>query len=78
MPRLHPAGLFLSGFGQFVSVEDVSLLDHGARFLDPFKAAIKKGFSYGYIILAFILGLPANEIVIPIIVISYTASRSYD
>ncbi|MGI5851341.1 MAG: ferrous iron transport protein B [Caldicoprobacterales bacterium] len=65
-----PAGLFIWLMAN-LSVEDVSLLDHGARFLDPFGKLLGMD---GYIILAFILGLPANEIVIPIIIMSYMAS----
>jgi ferrous iron transport protein B len=65
-----PAGLFIWLMAN-LSVGDVSLLDHGARFLDPFGRLLGMD---GYIILAFILGLPANEIVIPIIIMSYMAS----
>ena len=39
-----------------------------ANFLDPFANLI--GLD-GYILMAFILGLPANEIVMPIIIMSY-------
>lgn len=48
-----------------------SLLTHCAQFLDPFAYLI--GLD-GYILLAFVLGFPANEIVIPIIIMSYLAS----
>lgn len=48
---------------------DVSLLQHTAAWLEPFARLI--GLD-GYILLAFILGFPANEIVIPIILMSYT------
>ncbi|HKM17058.1 MAG TPA: nucleoside recognition domain-containing protein, partial [Limnochordia bacterium] len=44
---------------------------HGAEFLDPFARLI--GLD-GYILMAFILGLPANETVIPILIMSYTAA----
>lgn len=54
-------------------IDNMSILDWGAKFLDPFGRLI--GLD-GYILLAFILGLPANEIVIPIIIMSYTASGS--
>lgn len=50
-------------------VGDVSLLQHLASWLQPFARLI--GLD-GYILLAFILALPANEIVIPIILMSYT------
>lgn len=48
-----------------------SLLQHIAAWLEPFAHLI--GLD-GYILLAFILGFPANEIVIPIILMSYTQS----
>lgn len=48
-----------------------SLLQLLASWLQPFAHLI--GLD-GYILLAFILGLPANEIVIPIILMSYTQS----
>ena len=53
------------------------------RRFKPFemKATILEPFGYllgmdGYIVLAFILGFPANEIVIPIIIMSYMATGS--
>jgi len=54
-----------------MSVGGSSLLDHAAAFLHPFAHLI--GLD-GYILMAFILGLPANEIVIPIIIMSYMHS----
>lgn len=65
-----PAGLIIWLMAN-LTVDGVSLLNHSARFLDPFGRLLGMD---GYIILAFILGLPANEIVIPIIIMSYTAS----
>jgi len=53
-----------------VTVKDNSLLLHCSSFLDPFAQWF--GLD-GVILLAFILGLPANEIVIPIIVMCYRA-----
>ena len=50
---------------------NISLLDHSAGFLDPFARLI--GLD-GYILMAFILGLPANEIVIPIVIMSYMST----
>lgn len=47
---------------------DTSILTYVANFLQPFGNAI--GLD-GYIVLGFILGLPANEIVMPIIIMSY-------
>lgn len=49
---------------------DMSLLAHTANFLDPFARLM--GLD-GMILLAFILGLPANEIVLPIIIMGYLA-----
>lgn len=54
-----------------VSVEGMSLLTHIANFLDPFAYLI--GLD-GVILLAFILGFPANEIVVPIIIMAYMSS----
>lgn len=54
-----------------ITVGDASLLMHCANFLDPFAQLI--GLD-GVILLAFILGFPANEIVIPIIIMSYMAT----
>lgn len=54
-----------------IQYNDVSLLLHCANFLDPFAKFI--GLD-GVILLAFILGFPANEIVMPIIIMSYMAT----
>ena len=62
-----PAGIVIWVFAN-VSVGEVSLLTYCADFLQPFANAI--GLD-GYILMAFILGLPANEIVMPIIIMSY-------
>lgn len=51
-----------------IQIGEQSLITHLAAGLDPFSRVI--GFD-GYILLAFILGLPANEIVIPILLMSY-------
>lgn len=56
-----------------IMIGDASLLTHCAAFLDPFAKLC--GLD-GYILLAFILGFPANEIVIPILIMSYMASGS--
>lgn len=56
-----------------ITIGGVSLLDHGAGFLEPFAALL--GLD-GYILMAFILGFPANEIVIPIIIMSYASTGS--
>lgn len=54
-----------------VHIGDLSLLQHMGIFLDPFAKLL--GLD-GYILLAFILGIPANEIVMPILIMCYTAS----
>ena len=52
-------------------IGEVSILNHIAAWLNPFAHAIGMD---GYILLAFILGLPANEIVFPILIMSYISS----
>lgn len=54
-----------------VSVDGVTLLRYCTDFLDPFGHLI--GLD-GVIVMAFILGFPANEIVIPIILMAYMAT----
>lgn len=56
---------------QNVTYNDVTLLTHIAMFLDPFAQLM--GLD-GYILTAFIIGLPANEIVIPIVLMCYTGN----
>ena len=53
-----------------LTLGDASLLSHAASFLDP--AATLIGLD-GVILLAFILGFPANETVLPIAVMIYAA-----
>lgn len=65
-----PAGLIIWLMAN-VHISGISLLDHGAGFLQPF--AVLLGLD-GYILMAFILGLPANEIVMPIILMSYMST----
>lgn len=67
-----PAGLVIWVFAN-VSVGSVSLLTACAGFLDPFASLL--GLD-GFILLAFLLGLPANEIVIPIMLMGYLAQGS--
>jgi len=67
-----PAGLVLWIMAN-ITIGYFSLLAHCANFLNPFANLI--GLD-GYILMAFILGFPANEIVIPIIIMSYTATGS--
>ena len=54
-------------------IGDATILNHIALFLDPLGRFI--GLD-GFILLAFILGMPANEIVIPILIMSYMATGS--
>lgn len=54
-----------------IYIGDCSILKHCTNFLDPFGRFI--GLD-GVILMAFILGFPANETVIPIIIMSYAAS----
>lgn len=65
-----PAGALTWIVGN-ISVGDMSILTHAANFLQP--AAQTIGLD-GYILLAFILGIPANEIVFPILIMSYMSS----
>jgi ferrous iron transport protein B len=67
-----PAGLVIWILAN-VQIEGISLLSHCAGFLDPFARLL--GLD-GTILMAFILGFPANEIVIPIIIMSYMAKGS--
>lgn len=67
-----PAGIIIWLFAN-VQIHDISLLTHLANFLNPFACIL--GLD-GYILTAFILGIPANEIVIPIILMSYMSSGS--
>jgi ferrous iron transport protein B len=50
------------------TIGDTSILNHIANFLDPFARLLALD---GFILMAFILGLPANEIVLPILIMSY-------
>ncbi|MBR6564707.1 MAG: ferrous iron transporter B [Clostridia bacterium] len=67
-----PAGLLIWIMAN-INVNDISILHHCANFLDPFAQLL--GLD-GVILLAFILGLPANEIVMPIVIMAYTNSGS--
>ncbi len=67
-----PAGLIIWILAN-IHVGDLSLLAHCAGFLDPFARLM--GLD-GFILMAFILGFPANEIVVPLIIMSYMATGS--
>ena len=51
-----------------VSIQEVCIFAHCTEFLDPFARLL--GLD-GIILMAFILGLPANEIVLPIMIMGY-------
>lgn len=63
-----PAGLII-WIAANINLRDTSLLLCASDFLDPFARFL--GLD-GVILLAFILGLPANEIVLPIILMAYS------
>lgn len=65
-----PAGAIIWLFAN-INIDGISLLNHVASFLDPFAKAI--GLD-GIILIAFILGFPANEIVVPIMLMAYMAT----
>jgi len=67
-----PAGIVLWCMANF-TIQDVSILKICSDFLDPFAKII--GLD-GIILLAFILGFPANEIVLPIILMCYLSNSS--
>lgn len=62
-----PAGI-LTWVLANVQAGDASILMHIVQFLDPVGQAI--GLD-GYILMAFLIGLPANEIVLPILLMGY-------
>lgn len=62
-----PAGVIIWVLAN-VTVGDNTLLNYVTEFFDPFGKFIGMD---GAIITAFLLGLPANEIVIPLIVMTY-------
>lgn len=64
-----PAGLVIWILAN-VSIGDISLLARFSGYLDPIGHLMGMD---GVILMAFILGLPANEIVIPIIIMAYTS-----
>ncbi len=67
-----PAGILIWLLSN-VSLDGVTILAHCTGFLDPFARLF--GFD-GVILMAFLLGFPANEIVIPIIIMSYMSQGS--
>lgn len=67
-----PAGMIIWCLAN-IQINDVSLLTFCADFLNPIGVFI--GLD-GVILLSFILGMPANEIVIPIMIMTYTQSTT--
>lgn len=67
-----PAGIFL-WICSNITLGDATILTHIAMFLDPFARLF--GID-GYIMTAFLLGIPANEIVLPIILMSYLQANT--
>lgn len=67
-----PAGLVIWLFAN-IGINGESLLNLIANFLNPFAQLM--GLD-GYILTAFILGIPANEIVLPIILMCYLGGNS--
>lgn len=67
-----PAGLLIWLLAN-VTVGGISLLAHCTEFLDPFARLFGMD---GVILAAFILGFPANEIVLPIALMAYLSTGS--
>jgi len=65
-----PAGLIIWVMAN-VSIGNKSILAHSSGILNPFANLL--GLD-GVILLAFILGFPANEIVVPIMIMAYMSS----
>lgn len=67
-----PAGMLIWLMAN-ITIRNASVLNHCASFLDPFAQLM--GLD-GVILIAFLLGFPANEIVMPIIIMAYLAQGS--
>ena len=67
-----PASIVIWLFAN-ISIDGNTLLSLVANFLDPFAKLM--GID-GYILVAFIFGMPANEIVLPIILMCYLGTNS--
>ncbi len=65
-----PAGVVIWGLAN-IKVGNISILNHMAGALDPIGRIMGMD---GVILLAFILGFPANEIVLPIALMTYLSS----
>lgn len=66
-----PAGLIIWILTN-INIDNINILNHIANFLNPL--GILLGLD-GMILTAFILGFPANEIVLPIIIMGYLSSN---
>lgn len=67
-----PAGILL-WLSANIFYKDMAILSYAAEALNPFARLMGMD---GVILLAFLLGLPANEIVIPIMIMSYLMQGS--
>ena len=67
-----PSGLIIWLFAN-IDINNISILNYCTEFLDPFARLI--GLD-GVILMAFILGIPANEIVVPIMLMTYLSQGS--
>lgn len=56
-----------------IMIGDLSILTYVSNFLNPFAKLI--GLD-GFILMAFIVGLPANEIVLPVLLMAYLSTGS--
>lgn len=65
-----PAGVLIWLLAN-VHIGDLSILSHITAFLDPFAHVFGVD---GVILLAFVLGFPANELVMPLIVLGYLST----
>lgn len=65
-----PAGIFIWCLTN-LEINQISILTYCTHFLDPFAQLL--GLD-GVILMAFILGFPANEIVMPIVLMTYMAT----
>ncbi len=67
-----PAGIIIWLVAN-LKIDGITILAHLSEFLDPFAYIL--GLD-GVILLAFILGFPANEIVLPLAIMAYLSSGS--
>ena len=66
-----PAGMVIWLLAN-LSLGDISLLQHTSNVLEPFGLLLGMD---GVILLAFLLGLPANEIVLPLMLMGYLSAN---